>query len=436
MAALTFLQTNTDATDLSTYDFVGENVGAAGATRGTIVAFALGFSGSSTVDVTSVTIGGNAATVKFAKVESTTSRIVGFAAVALPTGTTATISIVVNRTATRCSIAVYHVDDMSVFTVSDFVSSSAADAVGAVDCPPNGFIIGVATTGNNTSATWTNLTEDSDVAHGSTVLVTTASGTFVTEERARSITCNYATSSGGEPLALFCSWGFSTSYIRYDYFSPTGAGANSEWTSSPGGPAGWDCVNDAIGAADDDTTYVSSSTVNATDTYVFGTPAVPVGATVFAVYLYRRHRAVSGSWTQAPMLRCGGTDYQLTNFSLSSTAYADSVTKHQTNPRTTVLWTVDDLNGIGANALQEFGFLTGGGNEARITQVYIAVRYTPAGVMLTDTVKISDTLSVTRGGDLSAAPAADGVKLLDTVTAIRDRLTVPVFQSLYRHRRM
>ena len=74
----------------------------------------------------------------------------------------------------------------------------------------------------------------------------------------------------------------------------------------------------------------------------------------------------------------GGTLYSAGNVALTS-SYADYEATWATNPKSGAAWTLNDLNGIGANGLQDIDIRTspsGADNQTRVTQMYVQVEFT------------------------------------------------------------
>jgi len=132
---------------------------------------------------------------------------------------------------------------------------------------------------------------------------------------------------------------------RVDARLPTAAGATTGWTPLAG--ANWDAVNDA--APDDDTTYTSTSTLNATDTFVTQDAPV-VGATIFGVQQCLNLKKMdAGTCTVAPVIRHSGIDYPGAAIA-PGTTYAYGLAVAATNPGTGAAWTEADFNAA------EFGY--------------------------------------------------------------------------------
>jgi len=85
--------------------------------------------------------------------------------------------------------------------------------------------------------------------------------------------------------------------------------------------------------------------------------AIPVGATGITVYVDTYARAVAASNCNIiEGLGVGGNIYSGTTHTTNSTSYTAFSSTWANNPKTGAPWTVDDINGIGANALAYFGF--------------------------------------------------------------------------------
>jgi hypothetical protein len=140
-------------------------------------------------------------------------------------------------------------------------------------------------------------------------------------------------------------WNTFLGDCRVDPSYPDAAGATSGWTASTG--ANYTTVDETT--PNDDTDYVSTSTVNAVDTYAF--QAAPVaGATIFGIqHCLSMKKADAGLCVVAPIVRHSGTDYVGSGLS-PSTSYGYGLQIAQTNPGTSAQWTETDFNSA------EFGF--------------------------------------------------------------------------------
>jgi len=140
-------------------------------------------------------------------------------------------------------------------------------------------------------------------------------------------------------------WNTFLGDVRVDVRNPTAAGATTGWTPSTG--SNWQNVDDA--APDDDTTYNSTSTINAVDTFVVQDAPVS-GAAIFGVqHCLSLKKMDAGTCTVAPVVRHSSTDYAGSAIS-PSTSYAYGLVINQTNPGTAAQWTESDFNAA------EFGY--------------------------------------------------------------------------------
>jgi hypothetical protein len=140
-------------------------------------------------------------------------------------------------------------------------------------------------------------------------------------------------------------WNTFLGDCRVDVRLPTAAGATTGWTPLAG--ANWQNVDDA--APDDDTTYNSTSTVGATDTFTVQDAPV-AGATLYGVqHCLSLKKMDAGACTIAPVVRHSSTDYAGTAIA-PTTAYAYGRVINQTNPGTAAQWTEAGFNAA------EFGY--------------------------------------------------------------------------------
>ncbi len=180
-----YITAATSGTDTATYTFASTAVGTAHADREVFVLVAVRAqhtSGLGALLVNSVTIGGNTATLvgsTFVQIDESASHRLLLYRIALPTGTTSTIAVNLNRAALRCGIAVYRVVKLDNFTLVD-VQTSTSDPPAVTVNKGNGFAIGGATFfvgGGTPSVSWSGLTEDWDTAVETSTGMSAASAT-------------------------------------------------------------------------------------------------------------------------------------------------------------------------------------------------------------------------------------------------------------------
>lgn len=90
----------------------------------------------------------------------------------------------------------------------------------------------------------------------------------------------------------------------------------------------------------------------------FGFPAldVPAGRTIHAVQVWALvSEPVAGVNNWYARLKVGGNYYNSGSGSISAGSFRRDHMRWTLNPKTGLAWTVDDVNGVGANALQAFG---------------------------------------------------------------------------------
>jgi len=140
-------------------------------------------------------------------------------------------------------------------------------------------------------------------------------------------------------------------------------------------------IDDPVGSPDT-ATYVAyeSGGGGANEYYTFSTFSVPAGATItklrMTFRIYNGYNEGSLQWSSiGPRLKVGGSFYTGTTQS-SHDAWGTFTEDWTVNPKTSAAWTVNDINGTGANPLQQFGLgMTGNYNECRCTQAYLTVYY-------------------------------------------------------------
>lgn len=107
--------------------------------------------------------------------------------------------------------------------------------------------------------------------------------------------------------------------------------------------------------------------------------SVPSGSTInfVRVQYYDRDTAFSAQANNASArIRVGGTTYDVATHAPTITTTLRQDTWN-TNPRTSSAWTVDDVNGVGSNALDAFGIRSTDADPVfAITSIQLVVDYT------------------------------------------------------------
>lgn len=196
-ATATYLQNAVDTSSQTTYTFTSQNFGTAASNRFLIVAFASRHnSGSSGVTVTGVTIGGLTATqiVAGSNSQGNNCEIWG---VVVPTGTSGTVAITFSSAKNGIGMALYSCVVNSTTPVQTATSTTTPSPTGNVNVPANGFAIGVGFRDSNTTATWSGIDLDDNMANGSNRSTSVAHKNFTSAQTPLAVTCNWGGSNTG-----------------------------------------------------------------------------------------------------------------------------------------------------------------------------------------------------------------------------------------------
>lgn len=208
--ALAFLQEAHSTSDLTTYTFSAQALGAASADRYIIVTAAGRKAGASTT-ISSITVGGVTATIVVQRTNTITNTAVsGIAIAAVPTGTTGDVVVTFGAGMARCGIALWAVTGLASDTPTDTDSSVATAPTVNLDVVAGGFAIGCAydSASVGASATWAGITEqyDNQINDGGVVNTWTgASDTFVSVQTGLTMTATF-TGSPAECTGSFAAW--------------------------------------------------------------------------------------------------------------------------------------------------------------------------------------------------------------------------------------
>jgi len=140
-------------------------------------------------------------------------------------------------------------------------------------------------------------------------------------------------------------------------------------------------------------------------TFGFSAFAIPAAATSISVEVsYYDEKTGGGSAASAARLKVGGNYYNASTHNPSNGSWVLRTDTWANNPKTGVGWTVVDINGVGANALQAFGFFSDDANPTvEYASVIITVSY-DATLQGSATIPASATMS--GDGKMAAAGAA------------------------------
>jgi hypothetical protein len=137
-----------------------------------------------------------------------------------------------------------------------------------------------------------------------------------------------------------------TGSFKIDTLIPNGDGNHTAWTASAGND--YQCVDDAIGVANDDTDYISSATATQkTSLEMTNLSDTPVA--VYAVqHRHRSKKADVGDRTIRGFLRTASTDYAGTTQGLSTDYVWHRGGIWSVNPNTSVAWSVSQISALEA----------------------------------------------------------------------------------------
>ncbi len=183
-------------TNVVTWTFTGASIGTAATGRRVLVAISATDNGI-TMNLTGVTIGGNAATIIAQSSVNTNAALTAFAVLQVDAGTTADIVVTFDADAAySCAIQVYALYGLSSSTPADTATASGTTSTtpsGSLDCPAGGAIFGVVSwrdPGVTTTTTWDLTTEDLDtyVGGGQGHSASMAHQSYVAAQTALSVT--------------------------------------------------------------------------------------------------------------------------------------------------------------------------------------------------------------------------------------------------------
>ena len=161
--SLSYQTATASATDASSYSFSSQAIGTAAANRYVIVGICLRRSfDTTTTTITGVTVGGISATqaVTIGVAQAGAYHRGSLYIVNVPTGTTATVAITLNISATRLGIGVWSAYDISSSTPTDTATSTDVSSQTLdLDVDANGFAIGVNYANGAPALSWSGLTE-------------------------------------------------------------------------------------------------------------------------------------------------------------------------------------------------------------------------------------------------------------------------------------
>lgn len=183
--------------------------------------------------------------------------------------------------------------------------------------------------------------------------------------------------------------------------NPTSDEAASGTLSGSAGTR-WQFVDDHPDTAGAD--VLTFGTTTAQITFGFSAFSVPAGSTSISVQvLYYDGEAATGANNCCGRLKVGTSYFNAATHNPSGTTYTARSDDFATNPATSAAWTVDQVNGVGANALAAFGIGSTDSNPTfRVSSVQLQVTYSLAAITGSGSSTAS-TQTSTGAGSLDAS---------------------------------
>ena len=152
------------------------------------------------------------------------------------------------------------------------------------------------------------------------------------------------------------------------------------------------------------TDYLEHGTTAGYLTFGFTAFDVPSGSTGISVQVrFYDAEPASGNNRSACRITVGGTNYDSAYHNPAGTTYTARSYEWANNPKSGSAWTVDDVNGVGTNALQYFGFFSGDANpKYRVSCIEIQVTYT---------APVTDRFGKVSWAEMEAPNAARGARV-------------------------
>lgn len=131
--------------------------------------------------------------------------------------------------------------------------------------------------------------------------------------------------------------------IRIEALQPVSDGTTQEWDLGAGA-SHWEAVDDGV-EPDDDTSYVSTSTLNEIELNNHEDSALPVGSSIKGVQVtILAKKDEPSDRTIAPVVRLSSTNYVGSSLGLTEDTYSFVHGIFEVSPDTDAAWTVEEIN--------------------------------------------------------------------------------------------
>jgi hypothetical protein len=210
--------------------------------------------------------------------------------------------------------------------------------------------------------------------------------------------------------AAYLYW---TGWIDWNTYNPPDSGSQTRYPTGDYSRSGtWDKTSNMYSYVDEtvqdgDGSYLLHGTTSGSVLFSFSAFNVnaPSGMAITGLTVSLVARDDTSSYysnNMQPYIRVGGSTYSGTSTEVP-TNYGTISYTWATNPRTSSAWTQDQINGVGSNALQDFGVSSSDANpRIRLTQVYATVgwgstlKYPDAPTQTDLQVLVEDTARVNK----------------------------------------
>ena len=202
-----YTDTGTDGTDATVFTFSAKSIGAAWSNRKIVVAVS-GHSTSAARTISSVTVGGIAATSVISATAGANTNLAALYIASVPTGITANVVVTWSAGVGSCAVDLYRLVNAKTTandTGSDITVGASNEEEATIYVPGGGFAIAAFTADSSAgtrTTTWTNLTENTDreTANDDSISFSSASLRYASSQSALLIT---ATASGALSRGAF-----------------------------------------------------------------------------------------------------------------------------------------------------------------------------------------------------------------------------------------
>lgn len=189
--AYAYLQSAQSGTDLSTYTFAAQNLGSAASDRFIACTINGRSNDGGARTITSVTIGGVAATSAGTIAANSGSHCAIYSA-AVPTGATGDVVVVWSSTMTDCTVALHSHYGAFSTTPTSYFNDTTTPLSQSINVAAGGFAVGISTSDSGTAtATWAGITERFDDATATGNDQSGAGDEFATTQTGLTVSCTW-----------------------------------------------------------------------------------------------------------------------------------------------------------------------------------------------------------------------------------------------------